>query len=184
MAEPFTDDAHVLLKEKTGETSLRLRLLTQRHGLIDARAKGVLAPRHPWGRVLDLYRTVEITATFVPGTAICYLRDARAVRYHPAIASDARKLHCIAYAARLAAGALYPLEPCPALFELFEKFQNYIAANLVEPRVINRFERRLLLIMGYECPTTEAEKIRLLAEHCRIEPVVRQKLLKSLTQAS
>lgn len=185
MAEIFTDEAHVLFIENTGETSLRLRLLTKDHGLITARAKGVRVPGHAWGSVLDLFRTVEVTAALVAGIPLCYLRDARLLRNYPQLTVDPLRLHCVSYATRLVEKAIVPLAPCPALYELYEKFLMYVVAHPPEWRVVNRFERRLLIILGHDPDDADEDSLLpLLVEHCHADPVSRLRLLRDFTMRS
>jgi DNA repair protein RecO len=179
--EIFCDEAFVLEREKTGETSLRLRLLSREHGLLNARAKGALAPQKPWGAHIDLYRRIEFTAAPMSTMPLVYLRDSRLLDPCQHIARSPEALHTAAYAAHLLLRALQPHYPCAPLFDLYSKLLNYMRNHEPSWLLVKRYELRVLAFLGHDPGDADTRLASLLAEHCHVSPLTRNRLAKQLT---
>ncbi len=178
--EIFSDEGFVLERERIGETSLRLRLLSREHGLLFARAKAALAPNKPWGAHIDLYRHIEFTAAPVRNVPLVYLRESRLLDPCQHLARSPEALHTVAYAAHVLLSALQTNFPCEPLFELFKKLLHYLRDHEPSWLLVQRYELRVLAYLGHEATASSQDQGKLLAEYCHVSPLIRNRLAKQL----
>jgi len=178
--EIFCDEAFVLERERTGETSLRLRLLSRDHGLLNARAKGALAPQKPWGRHIDLYCRIEFTAAPMRNIPLVYLRESRLLDPSRHLAVSPEALHTAAYAAHVLLRSLQPHYPCEPLFDLYRKLLDYMRKKEPSWLLVKRYELRVLAYLGHDPGDADARLTGLMAEHCHVSPLTRSRLQKQL----
>lgn len=183
MATPITTKAIILKRQKTGETSLLLTLLTLDLGLVYCVAKGAAKLPNSLTGILDLFYEIEVVLNPYRSSNKTYLKEARLIESFPHLHKDYLKLQTISYFAQLYFICLPPSQSVSALYELLRKACNYLNSFPVSLTVMQRFENALLVIQGLG-PTPKQGALQYFAnvfgQNFHRLPNERKKLLSTL----
>jgi len=167
-------------------TSLLVTWATPEAGIIKTMAKGVSGPRPSSGLLPDLFYLCEVRYLPPAKGGIGTLREARLLHPFLPLRRDWSVLLCAHYFADLLASLSEPETEIAALFELFEKALRYLETHAPTPKLVTRYEARLLELSGLGLPPTasvaetSAALRRAVETHHHRLPATRGKLLKAL----
>jgi len=162
------------------ESSLLVRWVGERRGLLSAFAKGVFQKSSSFRGKLDLF--CECRVAFVRGqrSHAVTLREAELVEAHLPLRASLAKLRQAAYAARLLESLLVPDAPVPGTYRAFRSFLDQLARRPPRPLPLLAFELQVLRDMGLlpdpeRTPLSEPARrlARRLAEQgaaCEVDP--------------
>ncbi|MEZ5405408.1 MAG: DNA repair protein RecO [Verrucomicrobiia bacterium] len=145
---PIKTRALILKRQKTGETSLLITLLTQDFGLRQTLAKGAAKPPNPLAGILDLFHEIEVVLTPYRTSAKTYLKEARLIHSYSALHRDYLKLQLASYFAQLYFICLPHAHQASDLYELIQKAYHYLDHHPASLTLMQRFEMALLTHLG------------------------------------
>lgn len=148
MSAPLATKAIILKRQKTGETSLLLTLLTYDFGLLQSVAKGALKPINPLAGILDLFYEIEVILNPYQTSSKTYLKEARLLEDFSHLRQDYLKLQLLSYFAQLYFICLPHSQSTPPLYQLFHKACHYLNSRPPSLILMQRFENALLTHLG------------------------------------
>ena len=174
----------VVGKMPFSNTSLLVTWATVEKGVIKTMAKGVSGPKPSGGLLPDLFYLCEIRYRPPGKGEIGSLREARLLHPFLGLRRDWSVLLCATYFADLLAALSEPGSEIAALFDVFEKGLSYLETHLPTPRLVSRYEAKLLELSGLpgEAETPNALR-RAVEAHGHRVPASREKLLAALGKA-
>lgn len=113
--------AFVLRRIEFGDTSLILRLLTEKHGMVTVLAKGAHREKSPWLGMLDLPCWLEVEVKIHATREVQLLTDARLRESFPRLRKDLQRFYLALFAVELVEEAGQPAG-APEIFHLFRDF--------------------------------------------------------------
>lgn len=180
---PTKTHALILKRQKSGETSLLLTLLTKELGLVQTVAKGAAKLPNPLAGILDLFHEVEVVLNPYRASAKTYLKEARLIQSYTNLHQDYLKLQLACYFAQLYFICLPDAQTVSDLYELMQKACNYLNHHPASLGVMQRFEIALLTHLGL-APTPDRGALQYFAnvfgQNFHQIPDSRKKLLSTL----
>ncbi len=155
--------AIVLRKYRLTESSLIAELLSEELGKFRVVAKGALKPRSRLAGSLDLFHLLEVKVVFSRRSELHSLTDAVLIEPYKGIREKYTRMTTAAYFARLLSLSLADETPAEDIFALLQKALAYLAANKPTIAVIERFEERLVSLLGLSHSGNPPDQV--LAEH-------------------
>ncbi len=152
--------AIVLRRQKSGETSLDLLLLTHSAGKVHASARGAFRHGSHLAGALDLFFHIEVSATRGGRGSRYYIRDAKPLNLHPGIRRDLGRMQAACYFGELLDLVLPTLHPSPEAYDLLLRALAFLDQNTPRLDHITLFEHRVLELMGLgntRMPQAEAD---------------------------
>lgn len=144
----FSDRAIVLRRERSGETSLVVRLLCRGRGRIDALAKGALGPTSSVASALDLLHEVDVVLKPPGRGARAWVHEAVLVEPFSGMRGDFPRFDLACYFAALVSLCVDREHPAPEIYDLLRLALGHLEGRGASLRVMLRFERRLLELLG------------------------------------
>ncbi|MCC6353766.1 MAG: DNA repair protein RecO [Verrucomicrobiae bacterium] len=144
----FSDRAIILGRERSGETSLVVQLLCRGRGRMDALAKGALGPGSALAPVLDMLHEVDIVLKPSARGARAWVREAVMVEPFAGMRADFPRFELACHFAALVALCVDREHPSPEIYDLLRLGLGYLDAHGASLRLMLRFERRLLEMLG------------------------------------
>lgn len=183
MATPITTKGIILKRQKTGEISLLLTVLTFDLGLVFCVAKGAAKMPNALAGILDLFYEIEVVLNPYRSSNKTYLKEARLIESFPHLHRDYLKLQTVSYFTQLYFTCLPRTQSAPGLYELLRKACFYLDSFPVSLIVMQRFENALLAELGLG-PTPKQGALQYFAnvfgQNFHQIPNERKKLLSSL----
>ena len=180
---PYSDRAIVLGRERSGETSFALRLLCRGRGRIDALAKGALAASSTLASTLDLLQEAEVVLK-PPGRGFrAWVREAVLLDPFSGIRGDFSRFDLACYFAGLVGLCVDRDHPVPEIYDLLRLALGHLDGHAASLRVMARFERRLLELLGLGSAEGDMPSSRfavLFGHNFHGLPPSRERLLESL----
>lgn len=129
------------------ETSLIITWLTQHHGLIRTMAKGVLkSKKNP---SLDLFYQATFSFRKARTGHLHTLGSVDILNMHSHLRSSYAHFVCASYFFELIRSTVEEEAPVLEVYELMEKALDYLTHHPPTTLLVERFERRLLKLLGY-----------------------------------
>ena len=178
MSEPQSVRAFVTGRQPFGNTSLIVRVLSDRAGRLTFMAKGATRPKSPLVGALDLFYLADFLYRPSRTGEMHTLAEARLLEPHLGLRRSYANLLTAQYFAALIETLTESGTPVPAEFELFGKALGYLCANDATWRVVERFERRVLVLAGISSPEVDLPRA-LHALHHRV-PALRDDVRRAV----
>lgn len=165
------DEGILVRSAAYGETSLLTTWITREHGILRLMIKGVRTaapvgksgkPRRSGtgGSGADLLSRAEISFQRSTRSQLHSLRELKILRSHRAVATDYTKQLACFYAFEVIAQLVEPDTAIPEPFECFSRLVDYLESHAVSVELIERFERRLLGLLGLPHLGEEMDRVR------------------------
>lgn len=142
------DQGIILRRLPYAETSLIISWLTAHHGLLRTIAKGATRPGQPLHGRTDIFSQGRV----------CWVPSARSPLHilKEVVVEQANRELARSYASLLAATYFYeviellvePQHPVPEIYELYRRALHYLQTRPASPLLVERFERKLLDLLG------------------------------------
>ena len=179
----FSDRAIVLHRARSGETSLVLRLLCRGRGRIDALAKGALGPASAVASALDLLHEIEVVLKPPARGARAWVHEVVLVEPFSGMRGDFPRFDLACYFAALVGLCLDREHPAPEIYDLLRLALGHLDGHGASLRVMLRFERRLLELLGLGSEGQEVPVSRfatIFGQNFHALPPSRDRLLEAL----
>lgn len=150
MSTVVEEDAIALRKVRFSESSLIVTWLGSRSGKIKTSVRGALKPGGAFAGRVDLFHETRICWTPPRRGDVATLTEAEIRRaFLPSgAAAGFRNFQHAAYFCELIEMASPPAEPVPDLFDLLRRALGYLLENPVAPGALDRFEMRVVRLLG------------------------------------
>ncbi|HPA16806.1 MAG TPA: recombination protein O N-terminal domain-containing protein [Verrucomicrobiae bacterium] len=180
---PYSDRAIVLGRERSGETSLSLRLLCRGRGRIDALAKGAMGASCALASTLDLLHEAEVVLK-PPGRGFrAWVQEAVLLDPFSGMRGDFARFDLACYFAGLVGMCVDRDHPVPEIYDLLRLALGHLNGHAASLRVMARFEWRLLELLGLGSGDDEIPAPRFVAifgHNFHALPPARKRLLETL----
>lgn len=149
---PIHDEAVCVRHWDWSETSQTVTLLTRKHGLVRALAKGSKRPKSPYSGGVELLTRAECGLILKPTSELGLLTEWNLLEVYPVLRSNLIAHRTGLYLAELIQHMVSDRDPHEALYELLVSSLRALV-DTSEPsrqRILLRFQRTMLVIAGYQ----------------------------------
>ncbi|MDR2462495.1 MAG: DNA repair protein RecO [Verrucomicrobiales bacterium] len=154
------DQGIILRRLPYSETSLIVSWLTERHGLVRTLAKGAAKPRQPlYGRT-DVFSQGRVCWAPSARSQLHILREVTVEQANRELAKSYASLLAATYFGEVIELLVEPQHPEPEIFDLFRKALGYLRERPASALLVERFERKLLGILGLNHSGQAIEQLR------------------------
>lgn len=179
----ISDRAIVLHRERSGETSLALRLLCRASGRVDALAKGVLHSSFAAASALDLLQEVDVVFKRPARGGRAWIHEAQLVEPFAGLRRDLGRLDLACYFGSLVGLCVDQDHPAPEIYDLLRLALGHMDNHDASLKAMLRFELRLLQLLGLAPVTGDvppARFVTIFVQNFHALPPARSRLLHEL----
>ncbi|MEM1158767.1 MAG: DNA repair protein RecO [Verrucomicrobiota bacterium] len=164
------------------ESSLITTWITDGQGIIQVLIRGIRKPRQKNFDTVDLLNQSNLIYSTNRRSHLHTAREIKCIQPHREIATDYTKLLACTYCYEVSAMLVEPDTPIQDIYQLYLKAIDYLATHDVSLELIERFECRLMILLGLRQESLSIQQIR--QQHYPKTPKSWQALQKSLSPPS
>jgi DNA repair protein RecO (recombination protein O) len=154
------DEGVIVNRIPFSESSYIVSWIARDSGLVKTLAKGAKRARQPFFGKIDLLYQCSFAFVAGQGAQLFTLTDIEIIDPRREIGSSYPKQLAAAYCFEVIAALVEPMTPVPEHYELFVKLLDYLATHEPGWELVERFERRVLGVMGLNDSTRSMIELR------------------------
>ncbi|MDR1192478.1 MAG: DNA repair protein RecO [Verrucomicrobiales bacterium] len=154
------DQGIILRRLPYSETSLILSWLTERHGLVRTLAKGAAKPRQPLHGRTDVFSQGRVCWIPSAWSQLHILKEVTVEHANRGLAKSYASLLTATYFCEVIELLVEPQHPVPEIYGLYHQALRYLQEKPASPLLVERFERKLLDLLGLNHGDKPIEQLR------------------------
>jgi DNA repair protein RecO (recombination protein O) len=154
------DNGIILRRLPYSETSYILSWLTEQHGLIRTLAKGAARPKQSFYGKTDIFLQGRVCWIPSSRSQLHVLKEVSIEHVNRELARSYTSLLAATYFGEVIELLAEPQTPIPEIYDLFNKALGYLQEKPASELLVERFERKLLDILGLNHGEKSIEQLR------------------------